>query len=259
MADDLGRLPVDQVAAWYRRLANMIAAKKVQDLDGQDHVPLSALLLGHYLDNRDPHSTFTFEAPGYLKGMLQVMSVLAYHRAVFLSQKAGPTGAIGGIAPRVRGDAPFVKWQPPTVLDLHVGSLVQTAAGYLDIGRIQLSGTAQERDIFTALDGFQLRSEAMVKSEGNTDSHHIKVSFVTWFSMVKDRYDWDYNKYLTLPNPDYQSKAPGAVLPNNRSIEVHHSNARRLEQANLAAPYNVASNRWRVSDTSISGPATVPF
>ena len=259
MADYLEGLTVQQVAGWYRRLANLIGAKKVKDVDGTDRVPLSALLLGHYLDNRDPKSTFSFDPPLYLRQMSQVQAVLAYHRSVFLSEKKTPSGGIGGIAPRLRGDAPYKKWQPPEPLFLYLESLVQTASGIMDIVRIEATGSAQERDIFTSLDGFQLRSEVWAAGAGYPDPHHLNVTFSGWYAMCRDRYDWDFSKHLTLPNPDYQSKAADAVRTTDQTLTVYHKNAQRLEVAKLAAPFDVASNKWSVTDKSVTGPASVAF
>jgi hypothetical protein len=38
---------------------------------------------------------------------------------------------------------------------------------------------------------------------------------------------------------------------------VYHTNAQRLEQAGLAAPYDLKSKDWRVTDARIIAPADV--
>ncbi len=61
-------------------------------------------------------------------------------------------------------------------------------------------------------------------------------------------------EYKTLPDPDYQSSEPFAVCPRLDRIKVYHRNARRMEQAGLAAPYDLESQTWDVTDPNISGP-----
>src|SRR5262245_37728835 len=109
MADYLASLPESRVAAWYRRLADRIGRERV---DGQE--PLAAIFLRHWLDNRDPNSTFEFQAPGYLQNSAYVISVLEFHRAVFLTeQKARFTGnrySWAGVLPRIQGLRGFTYW-----------------------------------------------------------------------------------------------------------------------------------------------------
>ena len=62
-----------------------------------------------------------------------------------------------------------------------------------------------------------------------------------------------------MPNPDYQSKAADAVRPTDQTLTVYHKNAQRLEVAKLAAPFDVASYKWPVTDKSVTGPASVAF
>jgi hypothetical protein len=74
---------------------------------------------------------------------------------------------------------------------------------------------------------------------------------------VNDRYDWDYSEHFTVPNPDFGRAQPDSVQPHDRTLTVYHSNARRLEAANLAAPYDVSSLPWVVTDTALRAPAEV--
>jgi hypothetical protein len=74
---------------------------------------------------------------------------------------------------------------------------------------------------------------------------------------VVDRYDWDYSEHLTVPNPDYGSKEPNALAPQSQTVVVYHKNAKRIEDAKLAAPYDIESKPWKVTDVNITGPATV--
>jgi hypothetical protein len=62
---------------------------------------------------------------------------------------------------------------------------------------------------------------------------------------------------LTVVNPDYQSTEEQAIRPEQKTLTVYHRNAKRLEDANLAAPYNVALRPWTVSDSRVTGSATI--
>src|SRR3989442_3457398 len=97
--DSLAPLPEARVAAWYRRLAQLIGQERIAG-----EAPLSAFFLNHYLDNRDPDSVFTYDAPQYLRGSSYVSSVMQYHRAVFLTEQrarmAGGSQGWAGVLPR---------------------------------------------------------------------------------------------------------------------------------------------------------------
>lgn len=260
--DYLKSLPVTQVAAWYSRLADMFAKRPVKDtVQGKqvDAVPLSAQMLKFYLANRDPAQTFHFDPPNYLRTAPQVMTTLRYHRKVFLSQeKAKVTGGadrLAGLKPRLDGAKGFQKWDGVTPLALTYESLTEIGSGVGDIIRIQMTGSEQEKDLFTALRGFQLHSATTVRGERNGAG--TKVSFMNWSSHVLDVYDWNFSEHLTVPNPDFGSKAADAVRPTDQKLTVYHRNAERLEKANLAAPYKVKSAAWYVTDAEIVGEATL--
>ena len=263
MTDYLASLPVDQVAAWYRRLADRVARERV---GGEE--PYASMLLKHYLDNRDTRSQFTIPARSYLQSDQRVVAALQYHRRVFLSQQEARVGfkpkwgglgtaavtKLGGIVPRLRGNG-FSKLSVPGEVMMDYESLVQIGDGPLDILRIQQSGSAAERDLFTSLRGFQLHSRVHVKVKA--DSNRIRVTFVTWYAQARDRYDFDYNEFLTMPNPDYGGRDGKAVRPMDKFITVYHANARRMEQARLAAPYDVRSQPWAVIDPVLTAGALV--
>ena len=80
MSDILRTYPVTEVAAWYRRLANRIGQERI---NGQE--PLSAQFLRHYVDNRDPDSTYSPAPPSYLSNNSLVLEALRYHRRVFIA------------------------------------------------------------------------------------------------------------------------------------------------------------------------------
>ncbi len=259
MTDHLRALPVQQVAAWYRRLADLVAAKTVGG-----ETPYAAILLRHWLDNRNPRGTFMIRPRPYLWSSPHVLAVLRYHRAVFLTQqdaRVGRGGAFGaatrraGVVPRIAAEPGFTRWVLPGRLQLEYQSLVEIGGGPLDILRIQQNGSAGERDLFTALRGFQLRSSVLVQGARAADRASIR--FVLWKCDILDRYDWNYSEYLTMPNPDFGRAAADSVRPGDRSLTVYHRNAKRLEDARLAAPYDVRSVPWDVLNREITAPATV--
>lgn len=257
MSDYLAPLPVDQVAAWYRRLAATIGSRTVADTGagGQtvQREPLAAIFLRHYLDNRQPGSTFTFTAPNYLRQASQVRLVLAYHRAVFLTEQQARIGQSlrwVGVLLRIRGSGGHPVWSLTTPLQMEYESLVEIGSGLMDIARIQTSGTDQERDLFTALRGFQLHSRVRVVGQ-RLRNGHVSIRFQSWQSSVHDTYDFDFSEHLTVPNPDYGSTDRGAVRPQDQTLTVYHRNAQRLEQAHLAAPYVIRSDEWPVSDAHL--------
>lgn len=255
MTDHLARLNVQAVHAWYRRLAASVGARHVMD-GSVARVPLAAQLLNRYLDAR-PNDVFEFDAPSYLKNASQVQEGLRYHRAVFLSQREARIGRgtrLVGVLPRLRGTSGFQRWTPGTQLRMTYHSLVSIGESLTEILRIQSSGTPQERDLFTALRGFQLHSE--VTLDGQASGAAVAITFNSWQSHVSDRYDFDYDEHLTLPNPDHGSTRPDAVRPGDRQIRVYHRNAQRMVQAGLAAPFDLRSRRW-VPPAALMAAATV--
>lgn len=262
MADYLKDLPIVQVAAWYRRLANSVAGKLVEGKE-----PYASILLRHYLDNRDPKSSFAIEPRTYLMTNNRVVEALKYHRAVFLSEQEARIGTrtnflgqsttatkLAGVVPRLQGKG-YPKLAVPGRTEMEYQSLVQIGDGMTDIARIQLSGSDAERDMFTSLRGFQLHSKVLV--DVAAQGSKVKVTFTNWSVTIHDRYDWNYDEYLTMPNPDFGSRAAGAVRPGDQQLTVYHSNAKRLEDAKLAAPYDVTATPWVVRNPAIAGTGLV--
>lgn len=255
MADVLAKLSEAKVAAWYRRLAESIAKKTI---GGQE--PLASILLRHWLDNRDPKRAYPLKPPNYLKQSSYVTDVLLYHREVFLTEeKARLTGGReiwAGVIPRLQKKPGFSAWDISKPLIMTYESLVEVGSGLADLIRIQRGGTAQERDLLTSLRGFQLVSKVTVKGV-KASANMVRVTFEQWNCHVKDRYDFNYNEYFTVPNPDFGSNRPDAVEPKSKSIRVYHRNAQRLEKAGLAAPYPIESEKWLVTDKTITASAEV--
>lgn len=249
MADYLSELEPKLVAAWYYRLVNSIATQKIGG-----ETPLAAVFLKHWLDNRVNGSVFHFEAPNYLKNSPRVTEVLMYHRDVFLTKsKARINGreVWAGVVPRLQGSFGQNKWSLANPIQIRYHSLCDIAPNVTDIIRIQNSGSAAERDLMTSLRGFQLHSEVTVSGKELSDKK-VEIRFNSWRAKVEDTYDWNYDEYLTVPNPDFGSQDKNAVRPKDGSIRVYHKNAKRLEDAKLAAPYRIESNYWFVSEHSLT-------
>jgi hypothetical protein len=253
MADDvLAPLPPVQVAGFYSRLAASVDAQK-----GDLQVSLAALLMRHWLDNRDATSVFAFDAPPHLRASRDVASVLDYHRHVYRTEEKDRLGGTtktekwAGVLPRLQGTPPYPRWNGAIPLNIDYSSLCELPLRY------QLTGNNGERDLLYALRGFQLKTFVTVVATPITGSKKMSVMFRSFEAQVLDRYDWDYSEHLTVPNPDYGISRSDAVAPKLEKVVVYHSNARRLEVAGLAAPYDVRTNRWRVTDASLVAPAVV--
>lgn len=255
MSDPLAEVPEKQLAEWYRRLADLIGQEQI---DGRK--PLASIFLKHWLDNRDPASTLQFQPPAYLRQSPHVIAAQQYHRDVFLSRRkarfTGGRSGWAGVLPRLQGRPGFTRWTPDRPIGMHYHSLVEVGSNPLAIWKIKKYGTPAEKDILTSLRGFQLKSRVTV-SRARTQDSKMGIKFDSWKCMVFDRYDFDYSEYFTVPNPDYQSNHPDAVRPQDEFIKVEHKNAKRLEQANLAAPYKVESHEWNVTDKRITAPGII--
>ena len=243
MTDYLAPLPEAQVAAWYGRLASAMALHTVNGARA-----LAPMFLQHWLDNRDPRSTFSFDPPPHLRDSSYVVSKLREHRDIFLSQRPAANGHIVGVITRLRSGA----WNLKDYLQLDYHSLVSVGDSLIDLVRIQRSGTDGERDLLTGLRGFQLHSQVWLEGAREAGTRRVRVNIHWWTSHITDRYDWDYSEHFTVPNPDFGSSEPGAVRPRDQSLTVYHSNAQRLERAGLAAPYDIRSNLWTVTGNLVS-------
>jgi hypothetical protein len=250
MVDVLASLSPKQVAAFYRRLANRTAAKA--KADGLE-MSLAATLLLRWLDNK-PNEVFRFTPPEHLKSNPNVNEVLAFHRRVYLTDEEARFSdgsktrmRWAGIIPRVQSG----KWDGRGLLELYYESLVEIPL------QKQLLGTDRERDVLYGLHGFQLRTDVVVSASPEAKTNLWKIKFKKFIAKAKDDYNWDYREHFTVPNPDYNSKAPGAVTPDAKQVKVYHSNALRVEDAGLAAPYKLESEAWNVQDSSITRDRTI--
>lgn len=235
MANDIlaGRTP-EEVAAFYGRLADLVDKNK-----GAVGESLSALLLRTWLGNRDPEFVFEFVTPLHLKANEELNKTLEYHRSVYLTEEKARIGKSvkwAGIVPRIQRK----EWDGATALHMEYECLVEIPI------RKQVWGSDADKDILYALHGFQLRTTVDVFAVSRSAPRAWKIHFSSAMAQVVDRYDWDYSEHLTVPNPDYGSSAKGAVDPGSKTVKVHHSNAKRVEDAGLAAPYDIRSKPWWV-------------
>jgi len=253
--DILSTLPVQQVWLWYGRLSRSIARRPVAG----GGTPLASLFMDRYL-NPNPHASssspqvlYVFTAPAYLKDHSIVLDAIAYHRRVYLTQERARLGSSrrwAGVKPRWQNPSRY-GWTHGTPLSMYYEALVEVPL------RWQITGNAEEKDILYALGmGFQLRTDVTVNVTHS--SNHLNVTFTRFTAKVVDTYDFNYSEHITVPNPDYNSTSSNAICPRRDRIVVYHTNARRMEQANLAAPYPLESNAWDLmSVSSLSAPGRV--
>jgi hypothetical protein len=86
-------------------------------------------------------------------------------------------------------------------------------------------------------------------------STKYNVTFTSWVTHAFDRYHFDPDKWLIVPNPDFGNS--NGVAPDKKSIRVYHKNAMKVEAAGLATQFNDQSTDWSPSDPDIVGPAEV--
>jgi len=222
--------------------------------------PLAGVFLRKWVDNRNSKATIEFDAPEHLKTSKAVKEVQTFHRGVFLTNNkarlAGGTENWVGALPRAVGAKGFIKWDMKSDLNLEYESLCDIAPTVWEIAKLQQFGSNADRDIFGSLRGFQLRSKVVVSGQAHPHKRE-NVIFKSWICTGKDRYDWNYSEYLTVVNPDYESKAADAIRPKDKTLIVYHTNAKRLEDAGQAAPYDVVLRPWKVLDASLLSPAFI--
>jgi len=245
--DVLAALPPTKVAAWYSRLADSTEKKGAE---------VSALLMRKWLSNRDPKATITIPAHPHVVSSTSVSDGLMQHRRIYLTEeKAHVNGGErwAGIVPRLQTGT----WSGSDTLDMHYQGLATSGSAYIAAMKYKMGTMSQsDADLFTSLHDFQLGTDVTVKGKSLPDGK-VGIEFTNFVARALDRYDWDVNKHLTVPNPDAASKKPDAVAPDQNTITVYHTNARRVEAAGLAAPYDLATEAWDVKDAKVVGPGTV--
>jgi hypothetical protein len=237
------------LAQWYRRLAAYSEAHGGV---------LAPLLLRLWLDNRDPRAKKVVDAHSNLTGSAMVRDAIAYHRTVYLTEKKARLGGgvetWAGVIPRLQGVG-YPKWDGGGELAMSYQSL----AAYSDLQSASFafnSMSLAEADVFTSLHNFQLRTDVVVTIQASAVGKTILL-FKQLQARAIDRYDWDAAKHLTMPNPDYGVQAPWAIRPDLQRIVVFHANAKRLERDGLAAPYDLETAPWDVTDRAMLAPAVI--
>ena len=120
----------------------------------------------------------------------------------------------------------------------------------------KLFGASEDKDLLYALHGLQLKTEVTVSCSRMAGSSLIRVVFVSFQAKLKNRYEWNFDREIRVPNPDYQSRSPKAVEPESKFVTISNKNAQRLEEAGLAAPYYLESTTW-YADSGLCAPAQV--
>lgn len=186
--------------------------------------------------------------------------MLQYQRRVFLTEEqarlTGGRREWAGVLPRLQGSPGFARWDLRAPTHMEYESLVEVGSNAADIARIKQFGTLAEKDLLGSLRGFQLRSRVVVSGVRLANSC-VRISFLSWSCRISDRYDFDYREFFTVANPDHGKEFRDAVRPQDRFVKVYHTNAKRLEDAGLAAPYDVVSNEWHVSNAAVLKPGEV--
>jgi len=125
------------------------------------------------------------------------------------------------------------------------------------------NGNDADRDLLYSLHGFQLHSNVTVggtllpRPVSGKSPQKVRLTFQSFTTYARDVYDWDYSEHLTVPNPDFGSKAQSAVSPGSKTVVVYHKNAKRIEDAGLAAPFGFKTNAWQVTDAPLVSPSDV--
>ena len=250
--DVLAGLGPVEAADFYRRLALHIQKRRSDSL--------AAAMLLHWLDGK--RSSFRFDAR-YVKDLPLVVEHLRNEvRPVLLTEKkarlkGGERWA--GVLPRIKGIPPHPIWDGRTGFTIHYeGPSVSIPLTVQAKARVGLADPA-ELDLLMSLHTFGLRTQVLMSAVRAASSQQHNVTFEVWETRAFDNYNWDPTKHLVVPNPDFRNPfgVPTPVAPTEETVRVYHSNARRVEDKGLAAPYDAESYAWTVADPRISGPAVV--
>jgi hypothetical protein len=248
MDDVLAKYTPDEVAKWYGRLADFAESK------GGVFAPQTLRL---WLNNRDPKACFVIEPHSNLTNCKVILKGLEYHRRVYLTEEKASfdsTKRWVGLLPRIQGWDGFTKWDGQSHIVLNYQGLVEFPTS--DTLRFASSGLSDgDRDVFTSFHSFQLRTD--VETALSPAEENLRVEFVTFTAKALDRYDWDPKKYLPMPNPDHGVEEKWAIRPDLDRILVYHRNAKRVEAANLAAPYDLETRPWTITAPNVTGPAAL--
>jgi hypothetical protein len=250
--DVLAGLDPAELASFYRRLALSIQKRRSDSL--------AAAMLLHWLDGK--RGSFRFDAR-YVKNLTHVNEHLRDEvRPVLLTEKKARLGGRvrwAGVLPRIKGIPPHPIWDGRSAFTIHYEG--QSVSIPLAVQAKAAAGLAdpQELDLFMSLHTFGLRTQVLMTAARVPSSTRYDVTFAVWETRAFDHYNWDPQKHLTVPNPDHGNPfhVNSPVAPTRATVRVYHSNARRVEDGGLAAPYDAESYAWTVTDPKIVGPAVV--
>jgi hypothetical protein len=247
MADDyLAKLSEVDVASFYRRLALSIQKR----FDGDS---LAATLLLHWLGGSGAKKIFPARYVSDLSWVREHLRDVA--RPVFLSKRAAPDGTFGGVVPRLKGTIKTTPQSGP--YKMHLDRSVEASLTVQAQAAAGMLVEPRELDALYALHGFHVISDVEVTATAS-GARSYNVRFTKWTCHTTDRYHWNPDKSIKVPNPDYGSKEPSAIAPNDKSVQVFHKNAIRLEKAGLAKEFENESEPWEErTDLMVVGPATV--
>jgi hypothetical protein len=247
MADVLADLSVEALAAWYARVADKTMERK---WGGTELIASQCLRL--WLENRTPYETITIEAPLSLRSSPYVNKELNFHRKVYLTEEKARLSSgekWAGIVPRLQGKG-HSKQTRLKGIHMEYESLVRVPI------TAPIFGSSEDKDLLYALHGLQLRTEVTVSCARVAGSSQIQVVFVSFQAKMKNRYEWNPEHQIRVPNPDFKSRSKSAVAPDSEIVMVDNAHAVRLEEAGLAAPYYLESESWFV-DTDLRAPGQV--
>jgi hypothetical protein len=246
MTDPLARLNERDVAAFYRRFA-----QSIQLTFGND--ALAAALMLHWLDGGGTPRPILSQDLRNLPDIRTYLRNTA--RAILLSVKPLPGGAVDGIVPRLRGT---IKANPPggpypIRIDGNVDSVLSPRAK----GARSMTLAANELEALYALDGWTLTSDVVMSATATATPQQYDVKFERWTCRVSAGYVWTADKDMTLPNPDHTLSGKNAVAPGDAEITIFNKNAVRVENAGMANPFVYETDAWDETDLAVVGPAQV--
>lgn len=246
MTDPLARLNERDVAAFYRRFA-----QSIQLSFGNDS--LAAELMLHWLDGGGrPKPVPTQE----LRNLPEIRSYLrGTARAVLLSVKPLPNGAVDGIVPRLRGT---IKANPPGgPFQIRIEGNVDTALSTRAKAGKSMTVDAAELGALYALDGWTVTCDVVMAATPTASSQEYDVKFERFTCRVGAGYVWAADKDMTVPNPDHGLSGKNAVAPGDKEITIYNKNAVRVENAGMANPFVYETDAWDETDVAVMGPAQV--
>jgi hypothetical protein len=242
-----------EVAAFFRRLALV-----VQKAAGERS--LAAEMLLHWLDGKARKKIFSSD---YLKDVPAVDRYLLKEvRPVFLTEKKAVLighRIWGGIVARLMGiiptDAMPQRGDGSWPISYEGSSLKIPKTSFAKL-RFGIKSDERKQDLFYALHDFGLATDVTM-TVISIGSQKYEARFTSWRTKAIDRYHWDPNKSIVVPNPDFRSTARNAVAPKKPSIVIYYRHAVRVEQAGLAHSFDSESTEWTPNDSRITAPAVV--